>query len=80
VIKGAARFLSFVVDEEGGKTVADLELPKNDSRVVCYYREGMFAIADEETKLLKGDEVVILTHSRRLAELLERWHPKQKGE
>ncbi len=80
VIKGAARFFGFIVDEEQGKTVSELELPKNESRVVCYYRGGQFAIADETTKLLKGDEVVVLTHSRRLAELVERWYPKQNNE
>ncbi len=81
VIKGEARFFSFIVDEDKGKTVAELNLPKN-AKVVCYYREGKFSLADDSTKLSKGDQVVILTHSGSLGELRERWAPKssdQKG-
>jgi trk system potassium uptake protein TrkA len=76
IIKGEARFFTFTVDKEKGKTVASLELPQN-ARIICYYREGRFSFADDETKLLKGDEVVILTHSENLDELRRRWQPKQ---
>jgi trk system potassium uptake protein TrkA len=76
VIKAEARFFTFTVDKEKGKRVAELDLPGN-ARVVCYYREDRFSLADEETKLHKGDEMVILTHSKCIDELRERWNPKE---
>jgi trk system potassium uptake protein len=75
VIKDEARFFSFVAEKEDAVTVADLSLPE-DARVVCLYCEGHFSLADRETKLRKGDEVVILTHSKNLTALRERWKPK----
>lgn len=75
VIKGEARFFSFTVDAEKGKVVAELDLPE-DARAICYYREGRFSLVNDEAKLRKGDELVILTHSGNIAELTERWQPK----
>jgi trk system potassium uptake protein len=79
VIKGEARFFTFTVDKEKGKSIADLDLPKK-ARVICYYREGQFFLADEEIKLRKGDEMVILTHSECINDLSDRWDPKQYPE
>ena len=76
VIKGKARFFTFNVDKEKGRRIADLDLPGN-ARVVCHYREGRFSLADEETRLGKGDEMVILTHSECIPDLTERWSPKE---
>ncbi len=76
VIKGEARFYTFIVDKEKGKRVADLDLPKK-ARIICYYRDGKFSLADDEIRLRKGDEMVILTHSEYIAELRDRWDPKQ---
>jgi len=76
VIKGEARFYAFTVDKEKGKSVADLDLPTN-ARVICYYRDGHFSLAHDETKLQKGDEMVILTHSENIGDLRDRWEPKQ---
>ncbi|MFO7738495.1 MAG: TrkA family potassium uptake protein [Desulfatiglandaceae bacterium] len=76
VIKGEARFFTFTVDKEKGKSVADLDLPKN-TRLICYYRDGRFSLADDTTKLRKGDEMVVLAHSEAIGELRERWNPKQ---
>jgi trk system potassium uptake protein TrkA len=75
VIKDEARFFSFVAEREDAVNVADLSLPE-EARVLCLYREGHFSLADPETKLRKGDEVVILTHSKNLTALRERWKPK----
>ena len=75
VIKGEARFFSFKVQKEDEKAIKDLDLPEG-ARVVCYYREGRFFLADGETKLREKDEVVILTHSDNLASLRERWEPR----
>jgi trk system potassium uptake protein TrkA len=79
VIKGEARFFSFIVDEDKGKTVSELEIPKN-AKAVCYYRDGKFALTDDSTKLAKGDQVVILTHSGSLNDLRERWGPKSSDQ
>jgi trk system potassium uptake protein TrkA len=75
VIKEEARFFTFVAGKEDTVGVADLKLPDN-ARVICLYREGHFQLADNGTKLQKGDEVVILTHSKNLSALQERWKPK----
>jgi len=76
VIKGEARFFAFTVDEEKGTRVGDLDLPEH-AKVVCSYHDGNFALANDDTKLRKGDEVVILTHSEVIDELRNRWAPKQ---
>jgi trk system potassium uptake protein TrkA len=76
VIKEEARFFTFIVEKEKGKRIAELDLPGN-ARAVCYYREGRFSLADEETRLRKGDEIVILTHSECIRDLTERWRPKE---
>ena len=73
-IKNEARFFAFVVDDETIHRVADLDLPA-EARVVCLYRDGEFQLADEESKIHKKDEVVILTHSKNLLALHERWEP-----
>jgi trk/ktr system potassium uptake protein len=77
VLKEEARFFTFLADEGDGVTVNELKLPK-EARVIMYYREGKFALADEESTLRAGDEVVVLTHSRNLGELEKRWEPKPK--
>jgi trk system potassium uptake protein TrkA len=80
VIKDEARVFTFAAKEENAVRVKDLKLPA-EARVVCYYREGRFALADGETNLRKGDEVLVLTHSKNMPALQERWQPKpaQKG-
>jgi trk system potassium uptake protein TrkA len=75
VIKGEARFFTFTVDSEKGKSIADLDLPEK-SRAVCFYREGRFSLTDDKSRLQKGDEVVILTHSECINDLTERWFPE----
>jgi trk/ktr system potassium uptake protein len=79
VLKHEARVFTFTARGEDAVAVKDLKLPA-DARVVMYYREGKFAHADEGTTLHAGDEVVILTHSKNLNELEERWEPKQRVE
>ena len=79
VIKGEARFFTLIAKEEDAVTAKDLELPA-DAKVICYYRDGKFSHADEETKFRIGDEVVILTHSKNMPELQERFNPKPAQE
>ena len=76
VLKDEARFFTFVIKPDSSATVTELELPK-ESRVICYYRDNRFNFAGEETTLKADDEVIILTHSRHLQELKDRWEPKQ---
>jgi trk system potassium uptake protein TrkA len=79
VLKDEARFFTFTANEEDAGAVRNLKLPA-EARAVCYYRGGKFAHADEETTLRTGDEVVILTHSKNLGQLEQRWQPKQREE
>jgi len=79
VIKDEARFFTLTASEEDTVAAKDLELPAG-ARVICYYREGKFFHADEETTFLMGDEIVVLTHSKNLPALQERWQPKPTKE
>ena len=79
VIKGEARFFTLTAKEEDAVAAKKLKLPA-DSKVICYYRDGKFSHADEETKFRIGDEVVILTHSKNMPALQERWQPKPAQE
>jgi trk/ktr system potassium uptake protein len=77
LIRGEARFFSFVASAADAGTVEALQLPA-EARVVCYYRNGEFNLATGgASKLREGDEVVILTHSKHLASLRERWQPNK---
>lgn len=75
IIKGEARFFTFIASRDDEEAIADLELPQG-SRVICFYREGEFHLADETSRLKKGYEVVVMTHSRNLPALIERWGPQ----
>ncbi|TVM15035.1 TrkA family potassium uptake protein [Oceanidesulfovibrio indonesiensis] len=72
VIKGAARIFSFTAGSEDAGAVGELDLPTN-ARVVCLYREQEFILTDDSTKIRKDDEVVVLTHSKNMDALHERW-------
>jgi trk system potassium uptake protein TrkA len=76
VIKDEARFFSFAAGEDDAVKVSDLELP-DESRVICFYRDDRFHLADTDTALQESDEVVILTHSKNLPALQDRWRPKE---
>ena len=78
IIRDEARFFTFAVKEEDAVPISDLNLPP-DARIICFYREGKFLLPDEEMKLHKGDEVVIITHSKNMSKLNERWPSDQKN-
>jgi len=78
-IKGEARFMLFEIGKGQPEKVGELELPEG-TRVICRYRGQGFALADAETGLKAGDEVLVLTHSRHLGELAERFSPEQVDE
>jgi trk system potassium uptake protein TrkA len=75
-IKNEARFFAFVLDDDAILHIAELDLP-GEARAVCLYRNGNFRLADRETRIHKGDEIVILTHSKNLRALHDRWEPLQ---
>ncbi len=75
LLRGGARFFSFIAGEEEKGRVDELQLPDR-SKVLYCYRDDEFFFAEDDTKLKEGDEVVILTSSEHLKELQERWHPK----
>ncbi|MFZ5907073.1 MAG: potassium channel family protein [Nitrospirota bacterium] len=79
MIKGDARFFSFVARSEDEKKILELELPEN-ARIICFYRDGEFIIAESDMKLKEGDEVIVLTHSKNLRSLREMWGPKNTKE
>jgi trk system potassium uptake protein TrkA len=76
LLKEDARFFTFTAGEEDATSVSELGLPK-DAKVIFYYRDNKFHFADDDTKLRKGDEVVLLTHSKNLPDFNERWYPKE---
>ncbi len=78
VIKGEARFFTFIVDKEKGKRVLDLDLPES-AKVICFYRDSQFLLAHQDTVLSKNDEVVVLTHSENIADLKKRWEKKHSN-
>ena len=75
MIKNEARVFTFVSDEETAVTIDELGLPEH-TRVICVYRGDDFLLPDAETKLKVDDEVVLITHSKQLAALHERWGAK----
>jgi len=76
LLKEDARFFTFTAGEDDATCVSELGLPK-DARIIFYYRDNKFHFADNDTKLRKGDEIVILTHSKNLPDFNERWYPKE---
>ena len=76
LLKEDARFFTFTAGEDDATCVSELGLPK-DAKVIFYYRDNKFHFADDDTKLHKGDEIVILTHSKNLPDFNERWYPKE---
>jgi len=74
IFKEEARLFSFIAKKEEAVTAEDLQLPA-DARAICYYRDGKFSHADKDTTFCVNDEVVILTHSKNMHILKERWPP-----
>lgn len=71
-VKGEVRMFSFVAGEEDGMTVGELKLPDRCA-IMCIYRGNDFALPDQDTKLKKGDEIVLICHSRQIGALEKRW-------
>ena len=76
VLKHDARLFTFVAGKKESGKIGELDLPEG-TRIIFYYRDDQFEFVNEEVSLQKGDEVVILTHSKNLPDLNERWAPKE---
>jgi trk system potassium uptake protein TrkA len=74
MVKGDARFFAFVAHAEDESPAGELDLP-GDSRVIYLYRENRLVMVDGDTRLKKGDEVVIITRREHIDALRERWNP-----
>ena len=72
MIKDDARMFSFVAREDDSGPVSTLSLPRA-ARVICLYRNGAFVLAELDTIIKNGDEVVVLTNAGHLATLREKW-------
>jgi len=77
MFKGDARLFTFLAGRDDAGPVSELDLPEK-SRAICFYRDGNFRLADPETDLKKGDEVVILTTSEGVAQLREKYDRPSK--
>lgn len=73
LIKGEARILKIIIDQQTKGRVEDLDLP-DEARVICIYRDDKFMLVEPETTINKDDEAIILTHSKHLAALTKRFH------
>jgi trk system potassium uptake protein TrkA len=71
-IKGDAQLFSFIVGEDDVGRAEGLNLPTR-TRAVCLYRGGEFQLCDSDTELRTGDEVVLLTDTKHMEKLRERW-------
>ncbi|MGD9495826.1 MAG: TrkA family potassium uptake protein [Armatimonadota bacterium] len=77
LLRGDARLFRFLADAKlNGKPVYQLnrELPE-DTSVIVVLRRGSFLPAREEVVLQEGDEVLVITRQRNLAELTRRYTP-----
>jgi trk system potassium uptake protein len=71
-VKDEARVFSFIAREEDEKRINELDLPQ-DSRVMFFYRDEKFTLPQLDSKLKRGDEVMLITHSRNTGKLQQRW-------
>lgn len=71
-LRGEARVFTFIARKKDEGSVAELGLPAQ-ARAICLYRDNEFLLAEDDTKVKVGDEVVILTHSKHLDELAQGW-------
>jgi trk/ktr system potassium uptake protein len=75
-LKHDARLFTFVARKKDTNKISEMDLPE-DSQVIFIYRDERFKFVNDETVLKKADEVVILTHSKNLPDLNERWTAKE---
>ncbi len=72
IIRGNVRLFSFIADDSCEGLISNLDLPKQ-SRAIFIYRNNVFQPADHDTKLKKGDEIVVVTTTHEYEQLHEKW-------
>jgi trk system potassium uptake protein TrkA len=72
VIRGPVRLFSFIADDADALAVSELSLPKQ-SRVIFCYRDNQYMALNYDSKLKKGDEVVIVTTLEDYEKLYAKW-------
>ncbi|WP_031432966.1 potassium channel family protein [Methylomarinum vadi] len=72
VFRSNVRLFSFVADENNEVPINELDLPKQ-TRVIFLYRENVYQPIDADSKLKKGDEVVLVTTTDEYEKLHEKW-------
>jgi trk system potassium uptake protein TrkA len=78
-IKDNARFFSFIAGEDDEKEIGEFDLPKK-ARIICFYRNGDFNLAAQDSLVKKGDEVIVLTHRDTVEALKEKWPAQTSGD
>jgi trk system potassium uptake protein TrkA len=76
LLRENARFFSFIAGKEDKGPIKELDLPEG-ARAMYYYRDDKFYFTEQDTNLREGDEIVILTDSKLVSKLNERWNPQQ---
>lgn len=79
LLKGEARLFNFVAGKEEAGDISDLNLPEG-AKCIYAYRDEKFHLMDEETRIKKGDEIVLVTHVDNVAELNKRWNSTQTAD
>jgi len=77
--KGDVRLFSFVLRDDEPALAADLGLPDH-TRPIMIYRGDELILPNSDTKLKKGDEIVLVTLADKLDGLKERWHGPEKAD
>lgn len=76
-IKYEARFITVKITASTKGKVSSFDLPK-EARIIGIYRDNEFLTPEPDTNLQEKDEALILTHSKHLAELTERFALKKE--
>ncbi len=76
LIKYEARFITVKISAGNEGKVSSFDLP-NEARIIGIYRDNQFLTPDPDTNLQENDEALILTHSKNLPELTERFTLKK---
>lgn len=74
VLRDDVRFFVLTARPEDACAIKDLSLP-DDTRVLYAYRDGALELTSDDFELREGDDVILLTRSKHLDALRERWQP-----
>lgn len=77
-VREGLRFFAFAVGEKGVACIGDLELPKG-ARVIARTRGEVSILAEVDTPLEIGDELVLLLEEGLLPELKKRFEGRNQG-